>query len=219
MHVGATRFERHQIRLDPKRWATLSARARSCGVTASAVILTAYAEVIGRWSAQAQFTLNLPLQNRPPVHPEIVGVVGEFTSVELLAVKLDPATPFVELVRRLQGRLWEDLDHRLFSGSEVIREISHQRGPGDALFPVVFTAMLDARFEPTDKEGAFGRLCYGITQTPQVWIDCQVMESRGGLVVNCDVREGVFRPGVVEALVSAFDALLGRLSYDDSRLG
>jgi pyochelin synthetase len=215
-HFEPTRFERHQIRLDPNSWATLSARARSRGVTASAVILAAYAEVIGRASAQAQFTLNLPLQNRLPVHPEIVRVVGEFTSVELLAVKLDPATPFVELVRRLQDRLWEDLDHRLFSGAEVIREISHQRGPGDALFPVVFTAMLDARFEPSDREGAFGRLCYGITQTPQVWIDCQVMASHGGLVVNCDVRDEVFRPGVVEALVSAFDGLLGRLSHDEA---
>ena len=44
----------------------------------------------------------------------------------------------------------------------------------------------------------FGELGYGISQTPQVWIDCQVMERRGSLGINWDVRVGVFPEGLIE---------------------
>ncbi|MER6878220.1 amino acid adenylation domain-containing protein, partial [Amycolatopsis sp. NPDC000673] len=53
---------------------------------------------------------------------------------------------------------------------------------------------------------------YGISQTPQVWIDCQVLEHAGALTVNWDVREGVFPDGVAADMFGAFADLLRGLA-------
>ena len=79
--------------------------------------------------------------------------------------------------------------------------------------PVVFTSAIGLGGD-TGVEG-FGELGYGISQTPQVWIDCQNIERSGGLATNWDVREGVFPDGVVDDMFAAYAALLRRLAGTD----
>ena len=57
-----------------------------------------------------------------------------------------------------------------------------------------------------------GDLSYGISQTPQVFIDCQVMDGVFGLQVNWDVRKGVFEETVIDDMFSIFEKLLNDLS-------
>jgi pyochelin synthetase len=52
----------------------------------------------------------------------------------------------------------------------------------------------------------------GISQTPQVWIDCQALERAGGLVINWDVRQGVFPDGLVDDMFGAFEELVRELA-------
>lgn len=210
------RFERWQVSLTPEQWATLLSNAGKRGITASVAVLAAYAETIGRWCRRPQFTLNLTLQNRLPLHPQINRLVGDFTSLELLAIDLNEGRSLLERARALQAHLWEDLDHQLFSGSEVMREISRRQGEDAALFPVVFTSSIGVEIRKGESPRGLGDLVYGITQTPQVWIDCQALESRNGLIINWDTRQGVFPAGVVDDMFAAFERLLGRLASDDS---
>src|SRR5439155_395022 len=56
---------------------------------------------------------------------------------------------------------------------------------------------------------------YAITQTPQVCLDCQVLEDIDGISVNWDVRAGVFQPGVIEAMAGAFARLLADLARNE----
>src|SRR5262249_52984813 len=133
-------------------------------------------------------------------------LVGDFTTIELLAVEPDPAASFGSRARALQAQLWRDLDHRHCSGVEGIREIARRHGQAAALFPVVYTTPIGVQ----DEAPAWGQLGCGISQTPQVWIDCQAMEREGGLSVNWDVRDGVLPSGLVDAAFGAFaDLLLG----------
>lgn len=212
------RFQRHAGVLDPDTWAALRERAGRAGVTASTAVLAGYAEVLRRWSRQPAFTVSVTVLRRPPVHPRIGSVVGDFTSVELLAVPRPVAgESFWARAATLQGRLWEDLDHGRFSGVEVLRELRRQRGEA-LLYPIVFTSSIGvgAGPGPGRSGGGMSRLAYGISQTPQVWLDCQVMEVGGGLTVNWDVRTGVFPDGLVEEMFAAFVALLRRLAADDA---
>ena len=55
------------------------------------------------------------------------------------------------------------------------------------------------------------RITYKISQTPQVWIDCQVSEDNGGVLINWDVRDGVFPEGFVNDAFEAFSLLIERL--------
>jgi pyochelin synthetase len=204
------RFTRWETALDAGRWRAVREQAGRAGITPSGAVLAAYAEVIGRWSRSPRFTLDVTLLNRLPLHPQVDRLVGDFTTIELLAVDADPATPFAARARAVQGQLWQDLDHRLCTGVEVIREIARRHGPGAALFPVVFTSTVGVGEEGGAPE--WGELVGGISQTPQVWIDCQVMERGGGLSVNWDVRDGVFPDGLVDGAFGAFAELLARLA-------
>jgi len=205
------RFRRHELALAPEDWLPLREQAARRAVTPSGALLAAYAEVIGRWSRQPRFTLDVTRLDRPPLHPQVNAVVGDFTAIELLAVEPDAGATFTARARALQAQLWQDLDHGRCSGVDVIREIVHRRGQGAALFPVVFTSTVGLAAVAT--AGAdLGELVGGISQTPQVWIDCQVMERGRGLFLNWDVREGVFPPGLVEDAFAAFADLLRSLS-------
>jgi len=208
------RFDRWNTRLEPAEWERLRRAAAARGVTASGAVLAAYAEVVARWSRRPRFTLDLTLLNRLPLHPEVGSLMGDFTSLSLLEVEADPDVGFAERALALQRRLWDDLDHRLFSGVEVVREIARRRGRGAALMPIVYTSTIGLTGEEAgapSADGPNGTLVSGITQTPQVWIDCQAMEQDGGLSLNWDVRRGIFPDGLVDDMFGALSELLTRL--------
>ncbi|UED88034.1 non-ribosomal peptide synthetase [Streptomyces profundus] len=202
-------FHHHAGRLESAPWAAFREQATAAGLTASGAVLAAFAEVVGRWSRRPEFTLNLTLHNRLPLHPRIDALFGDFTSVVLLAVQGGGAS-FAERARRLGQQLFDDMDHRLCSGIEVIRELARRRGRDEAVMPVVYTSAIGgSEDEATRTTGEIG---YSVTQTPQVWIDCQVMERNGALLLNWNVRDDVFPPGLVEEMFAAFESLLRRLA-------
>ncbi|MFD9895040.1 amino acid adenylation domain-containing protein [Amycolatopsis sp. NPDC059027] len=214
------RFARWETRLSKAEWGELGRQAAAHGITVSTAVLAAYAEVIGRWSRRSAYTLNLTLLNRLPLHPDVDRLIGDFSSVTLLPVDTAGGAPLGERARAMQAQLWSDMDHRSCSGVEVLRELGRRRGRDAALLPVAFTSTLGVGAESGDGTGPAGlmpgaELVYGISQTPQVWIDCQVMEGKEELLVNWDVREGVFPDGLVEPAFAAFTTLLHELAAGD----
>ncbi|PPA93700.1 non-ribosomal peptide synthetase [Brevibacillus laterosporus] len=209
---GEARFRRRFIRLDKTAWDSFKQRAQKRGLTPTTAVMTAYAAVIERWSRSRAFCLNLTLLNRQPLHEQVHDIVGDFTSVNLLAVDWDAERSFQERARTIQKQLFEDLDHRLFSGVEVMREVARRRGREAALMPVVFTSAIGL-VEPAEGSQLTGEIAgYGISQTPQVFIDCQAMDSSAGLQVNWDVREGVFPDQMIDDMFDAFAELLQALA-------
>jgi pyochelin synthetase len=210
---GHAEFRRWQTRLEPGRWRRLQELTASQGLTASGAVLAAYAETIGRWAAQDAFTLAVTVLNRLPVHEDVDRLVGDFSSVDLLEVRPRAADTFGDSARALQQQLWADMDHRACSGVEVLRELGSRRGRAEALMPIVFTSAiaLDNR-EPEFWQDA--TLVHGLTQTPQVWIDCQALIANGALNVNWDVRAGIFPDGLVDDMFAAFEQLLHGLADD-----
>jgi len=207
---AGVRFQSWKMRLDPKDWNALRQHAGEHGVTPSGALLAAYAEVIGRWSRQPRFTLDITLLQRLPLHPDVLKLVGDFTSISLLAVDLRSAASFQSRAQGMQAQLWKDLDHRLCSGIEVIREIARRRGASNALMPVVFTSAIGLRNENAEGASAdtLGEFIYSISQTPQVWIDCQVIERQGRLDLSWDVRDGVFPDGLIDDMFEAYKTLV-----------
>ncbi|MEU7760799.1 amino acid adenylation domain-containing protein [Micromonospora aurantiaca (nom. illeg.)] len=207
------RFRRHELRLDGAGYAALREAAAAHGLSPTAAVLTAYAEVIGRWSRRRRFVLNLTMLNRLPLHPQVDRLVGDFTSAVLLEVDGAEGTTLAERGGALQRRLWQDLDHRLVGGVTVLRELARRRGADAALMPVVFTSALGLG-DTTAPGPEAGETGYGISQTPQVWIDCQALERGDGLELHWDVRQGVFPDGVAEDMFAAFGDLVRRLAGD-----
>ncbi|MCB0210183.1 MAG: amino acid adenylation domain-containing protein, partial [Anaerolineae bacterium] len=220
-NIHQPRFKRYQGQLAVEIWQALKTRARQAGLSPSAVLLTAFAEVLATWSKSAHFVLNLTLFNRLPLHTQVNELVGDFTSLTLLEVDSRQAASFEQRAKQLQQQLWQDLDHRLVGGVRVLQELSRRLGQsGPVLSPVVFTSVLG--LESLDRTafdlsnwGEFEPV-FGLSQTPQVWLDHQVSEEQGNLTYNWDIVEGLFPPGLIEAMFEAYEALLVRLTHDET---
>jgi len=202
--------------LPPEVRDRLTEQARRHGVTLAMALATGYAEVIGGWSAQSRFLLNVPLFDREPLHPDIAGLVGDFTSSVLLDVDLREPADFHERARRLQAQLHERTEHAAFSGVHLLRELTRARGE-QVVAPVVYTSALGlGELFDADVLREFGEPVWIISQGPQVQLDAQVTELHGGVLVNWDVRENLRMPGVADAMFGAFGSLLDRLADGDA---
>ena len=214
--LSETEFVHYSTRLEAEAWQRLKTKAAKSGLTPSSILLTAYAEILAAWSKEPDFTINVTLFNRLPLHEQVNQILGDFTSMILLAVSNPVHSPFTDRTRQVQRQLWTDLEHRYVSGIEVLREFARVHGStGEALMPVVFTSLLDLTAQgfqpPLASMQKLGSIVHSITQTPQVWLDHQVWEEDGELVLNWDAVAGIFPDGVIDEMFAAYCRLLNRL--------
>ncbi|MEU8553161.1 amino acid adenylation domain-containing protein [Streptomyces anthocyanicus] len=200
--------------LGPADKAALLGAARRHAVTPAAALATAFAEVIAAWSDSRRFLLNLPLFDREMFAPEVAGLVGDFSSSVLLDADLSAPLAFSRQARGLQERLQAGISHGAYGGVEVLRDLARAEG-APVLAPVVYTSAigLGEIFEQ-DVQKSFGHPSWIISQGPQVYLDAQVTELDGGLLLNWDVRDGVFEAGVPDAAFDAYRRLVTRLVTD-----
>ncbi|MEM7350266.1 MAG: amino acid adenylation domain-containing protein, partial [Acidobacteriota bacterium] len=215
-----TGFSRWRERLEPEIWGKVKEYGTRRGVTPSAVVLTAFSEILATWSKSSDFTINMTLFNRQPIHPYVDRIVGDFTSLTMHEINDALSGSFEDRARRVQERLWEDLDHSYVSGVRVLRELARDRGEVPrALMPVVFTSTLNltrqAQSREVEEEVDEGQLVYGVSQTPQVSLDHQVFEQSDTLFVTWDAVEAMFPEGLLELMFGTYRDLLHRLGDED----
>ncbi|MGW3974357.1 amino acid adenylation domain-containing protein [Streptomyces ardesiacus] len=211
--VDRPRFSRREVRIAPEPWQALTERARENGLTPSGVLLGAFAEILGRWSARPDLTLNLTLFDRRDVHPHIGRVLGDFTSLMFVACRPEPDDDWLARVRRVQEELWRSLDHREVSAVWGLRELARRTGTPETMMPVVFTSALGVGGAPAG--APFERYVYGVSQTPQVWLDHQVTEDADGVCLNWDAVDELFPDGLLDAMFDAYVRFVGELATAD----
>ncbi|MGK7929609.1 MAG: SDR family NAD(P)-dependent oxidoreductase, partial [Spirulina sp.] len=217
--LKGVRFHRRSHRVSPELWQPLKQRASQLNLTPSGLLAAVFAEVLAAWSGKSCFTLNLTLFNRLPVHEEIDRIVGDFTSLVLLAIDCQERESLIVRAQRLQKQLWEDLDRNTVSGVTLLRELNRLQGDGSSvLMPIVFTSNLiqdgaEAKIPAISK---FGPLTYGISQTPQVILDYQVYEDGETLEIAWDCVDEAFPEGVLDAMFAANEILIQRLATVES---
>ena len=208
------RCRRYHAQMETGDWQRLKQKAKNIGLTPSGLLLAAFAEILTLWSHNPQFTLNLALFNRLPMHSQVNHLLGDFTSVTLLAVDNSASEPFKDRALRLQKQLWQDLEHRYFSGVRVTREITRRKGGVPNAMPVIFTSTLGfaAMGQETLTFSHFGELVYGISQASQAWMDVQVWEEKEILSFNWDVVEELFPEGMIADMFAAYCDFLKHLA-------
>jgi amino acid adenylation domain-containing protein/non-ribosomal peptide synthase protein (TIGR01720 family) len=173
------------------------------------------------WSKSPKFTINLTLFNRLPLHEQVNDIIGDFTSLTLLAVDNSEIAAFETRARQIQAQLWSDMDHRYMSGVQVLREVARtQGGKAGATMPVVFTSMLSLQSQEGNAGWALnwlGQQVHGISQTPQVWLDHQAFEDNGKLGFNWDAVEELFPEDVLDDMFDAYVRLLHSLAEADEQ--
>lgn len=212
------RFVRREARIGAAVWNRLKRRASECGLTPSALLCAAYADNLSAWTESPRFCLNLPAFNRVAVHEEIGEVIGDFTSVLLLEVDCGADVPFRQRAQGVQQRMWDDVAAVQFSGVRLLRAIASHRTE-QPIMPYVFTSLIFPGATERSVVGRLGRLVEGISQTPQVWLDCQVFEDGNDLVVNWDSIRDLFDPAMLDSMFDEFIRLVQRLAEDDATWG
>jgi pyochelin synthetase len=212
------RCRRYNAQMKTADWQRLQQKAKNIGLTSSGMLLAAFAEILTLWSQSPKFTLNLALFNRLPLHPQVNNLLGDFTSVSLLAVDNSATDSFRDRARRIQTQLWQDLEHRYFSGVRVTRELTRRQGNVPNAMPVIFTSTLGfaAIGQETLTFSHFGELVYGISQASQAWMDIQVWEEKGTLTFNWDVVEELFPAGLIDDMFAAYCDFLQQLADDEA---
>lgn len=163
--VGLPRFARLSARLAAPQWEALKARARAEGLTPSALLLSAYAATLSAWAGHDELSLNLTLFDREPLHPQIEQVLGDFTTLLLLAWQ--PAADWRSSAQGLQQRLRQDLLHRDVSAIQVMRQLARRAGQAAAAMPVVFTSALGFEQDRFLAHASWMKPRWGLSHTPR----------------------------------------------------
>ncbi|MDX8149495.1 amino acid adenylation domain-containing protein [Lentzea sp. BCCO 10_0061] len=218
-HIRKPRFVRSAHTVPAAEWQRFLAQAQAHGVTAAMALAAAYAEVLGRWSGEPRFLLNMPHFGRRVTHPAVPDMVGDFSDIVLLPVDLSTGSAFGERARALQSCQRENMAHSDYYGVEVLRDLARQSGSYGNPAPIVFSYNVFDAFG-RDMVGDqfrrhFGELGFMITQTPQVWLDHQVYYRDDDVVLVWDAVDGLFEAGVVDDMFAAYVALLNELASDE----
>ncbi|OKI12527.1 non-ribosomal peptide synthetase [Streptomyces sp. CB03911] len=219
------RFTHREFHLPPDEWQRFQQLAEQRGLTPTAVLATVFAEVLAAWSGTPRFSLNLTIFNRLPlllagnerghrtVHPHLRRVVGDFTSICLLEMDTTGDLPVADLAARTQTQLQHDLRHRYVSALHTLRE-RRRRGlqTGFEGMPVVFTSGLGTVSDASGPMAYFGDITYRLSQTPQIWLDHQVLDVTGSLDLTWDAVEELFPEGVLDDMFAAYCGTVQRLT-------
>lgn len=207
--AGTPHFARLSARLGSTDWQALKRRARHDGLT-----LSAWCTVLSAWAKQPSLSINLTLFDRQPLHPQIEQVLGDFTTLLLLAWQ--PTPDWRGSAHRLQQRLRQDLLHRDIPAIRVMRQLAERHGQAAAAMPVVFTSALGFEQDRFLAESGWMKANWGLSQTPQIWLDHQVYESEGELRFNWDYVQQLFVPEHITQAFNQYVSLLQRLATDDN---
>ncbi|MCV2458214.1 amino acid adenylation domain-containing protein [Streptomyces sp. ICN988] len=214
--IDTPRFHRRHHALSAPQWQRFKERAAARGLTPSTALATAYSDVLARWSQAPDFSINVTVNNRKPVHEQVEQVIGDFTTLTLLSVRSDASSPFTHRVSALQAQLWQDLDHSDYSGIRVMRELARRSGPASAIAPVVFSTFVGSGFSDDFAPDWLNGIHYTLAQAPQLTLECLTLEFRGELNITWDSVDDAFVPGLLDDMFTAYQTLVQELADSDA---
>ena len=137
----------------------------------------------------------------------------------LLESEHQPGMTLVDQIGETCSRILDGKDHGLFSGIEVMRELTKQRG-GLASMPIVFTSALgimedEHLFDDSNLELS-GSTVFAVTQTPQILFDHQLHTRNGALILVWDTMDEVFDDQMLDGMFADYCEQLRLLATDES---
>ena len=200
-----------QNRIPHEKWENFKDMCRKNEVTPSSALLTVYAYMLSLWSRRSEFTINLTLYNRLFEHPEINEIIGDFTLLTMFSADMSGNKSFSEYSKQVQKKLFENMAHPYYGGVEVQQDYIRLNNHVGTAFPVVFTSTVGMNERSGDKK-SLGRIRRITTETPQVWLDCQVTEIDGQLNISFEAVKELFGDGMPERASEFYSRMIGVLA-------
>ncbi|MEU0587931.1 amino acid adenylation domain-containing protein [Streptomyces sp. NPDC006132] len=136
--------ERHVVELSERETTALTATARANGVTVSTVLQGLWAVLLARHTGRLDVVLGATVSGRDADVPGIESMVGLFINTLPVRVRLRPAEPLADLLRRVQSEQAALLGHQHLGLAGI------QRATGQGL---LFDTLLVFESYPIDDDG------------------------------------------------------------------
>lgn len=210
-------FQRLEYFIDEPHWSRIKSFLNQYRISSSMGTLAAYCAVVGYWSNQEKFTINSPIMSALKRKKDYSEILGDFTEAMLVpAEKYDINEDFISYIKRISASFTSSFKHNAFDGIDVMNMMRSTRSE-KIIMPVVFTSMLVKEHSFSNME-RFGTVQYGISQTPQVYLDCQLMERDGKLSITWDYVDKLFDVCKINRMFSQFVDIIKRLDNDSINL-
>jgi|GEM_PF-4265250 len=207
---SSARRRRLAAHLSAADFEALRKLCRTSRASMNSLLLTVFCDALAPHAGSSDFSVLQTFWNRVPLGGDVSTTVGPFTTSSIFVYAAQPTQDFAARLAATQAQCWQDLDHQRVSGVRMLRELK-RRGklPRDYSLPVVFTCTVGSLKEAGSW---FERRIYGITQTPQVYLDHQAYEEKGGLTVQWDYAENYLAEAAAEQLFAEYVAALRSLA-------
>ncbi|OTA18277.1 pyochelin synthetase F [Xenorhabdus vietnamensis] len=217
--ISSPVFKRYSRKIAAGTLLALRQKAESRKLTLETVLLGIYAEVLRQWSKHQIFTLTITQFGRRPYFDGIENVVGNFLQPMLLGVQETRERSLSDRLVQIQTDLMMNRWHCSYNGVQVLRELTRRNHSNRAATaPVVFSNTLTANLDDvvTDIGWADTIQIYSSNQTPQIWLENQIVRVGDLVQVNWNTVSELFPDGMVEAMLDAYLTLIETCAEDDS---
>ena len=201
---------RRETVLGADDWAQLKQTATAQGISPDILLATGFSTILSRWSGQPRLLLSLALSQRQPVHTAVDTLVGNFSNLLLVDMAGD-GDSFRHLLQANQQAFTQAYSHQYWSGIDLLRELRKTPGACPHGAPVVFTSHLKQPFFSPHSSQTLGVPGWGLSQTPQAWINHQAYEHEGSLHLQWDCLDALFPTGLLDAMFQAYSELIQHL--------
>ncbi|HTF96489.1 MAG TPA: ACP S-malonyltransferase [Cellvibrio sp.] len=206
--------ERLSRTISQQHWVKLTNYCQKINISPTALLLSAFNEILTAYSNCEKFSLILTFFNRKPVVPNVELIVGPFISTNIYIHHQNNNEPIERIIRGAQDQLWSDMDHSNFGAIRSLRELKNRKLiNNDVVLPVVFTSMLANTDTDDGKEpGWLSRVGYSVTQTPGVYLDHQTFVLNNTLCISWDYANGYFAKDLMVEMINAYAELLDSMA-------
>lgn len=199
------KFSRIKDKINKKDWLKIKEIGKDNNLTPTSILLTIFSIIISKYSNTDRFVINVTQFVRENAHPQINDIMGDFTELCLLEVNINKEKSIIENAKEIQNQLLNDMAHSSYSSIDFIREIRKIKKV-EEVAPIVFTSGLGMGEISTSD--FLGNNSYSISQTPQVWIDHQIMEVNGDLILSFDRVEEIINKPLITRIIDQYNKLL-----------
>ena len=211
-NLNTTPAHSHRLstRLNRKQRHNLQILAKQHRLTFSTFLMGIFAYCLGHMTQDSTYRLNVPTFWREPVLQGVEKTIGDFANISILNVDMTKSENLAQFSQKIAQSFNETFDHHQYSGVQVMRDLSRYHGTAQ-IAPVVFTAAVDfaeAELFSERVHRIFGQMNWTISQGPQVALDAQVVNLKGELLINWDIRLDALPEHWITALFENYSSLL-----------
>lgn len=185
-------------------------------VTSTTLFLAFFCRILSIWSKSPAFSIILTIDGRAFCEQDYNDVVGDFTSTQVLSLNCN-GHKIDELIKLIHDRISNNLDYHQFNGIEISRMISTSGN----LTPIVFTNTIkpSEKYQFGNYAYSWGKRTYSYSQTPQVWLDCQIFEDDDQLILAWDYIKEIFPRKMMNDMFSCLLSEIIQFANGDLKKG